>query len=324
MSEIARDPPFQNSTLLPTMFLVMTCFCFGTIPYFAKTLTDAGIAPYAVAFYRYGLSAFILLPLLRVPGSQIKTVFWGIFSGITVGLGWIGYVSALKTVPVSTVGVMYMTYPVFTLLIGWVWFRDYPSGRAIAASGLVVIAAILAGSPAAIESSQLPAILISLSAPISFGFGINILIHKLTPLKPLTRVATFTMGSSLGLLPLLILAEPGTVLPRDPADWKLIAGLALGTALIPQIIYSTFAPKIGAARSAMAGSIELPTMFMISWFLLGEIVGPVQWFACLLVTIAIVMTPARSTRNLSTHMAVPARAGKNKVPPRLSDIWFDD
>ena len=120
------------------------------------------------------------------------------------------------------------------------------------------------------------------------------------------------------------MSEPAIVIPQEPGNWMLVMGLALGTALIPQLVYTTFAPKVGAARSAMAGSVELPTMFLISWLMLGEVIGPVQWFACLLVTIAIVMTPARSTRNLSTQLAVPEQRGKNRAPPRLSDIWFDD
>jgi hypothetical protein len=86
--------------------------------------------------------------------------------------------------------------------------------------------------------------LISLTAPISFGLGINILIHKLTPIKALARVASFSVGASLGLLPLLLLSAPGTVLPQQPGDWWLIAGLALGTALLPQWIYSVFAPEM--------------------------------------------------------------------------------
>ncbi|MCP4469157.1 MAG: DMT family transporter [Gammaproteobacteria bacterium] len=118
---ITREP----GVLLPTCLVLLSCFCFGTIPYFARTLTDSGMDSYAVAFYRYGLSALILFPiLLRLPASRLKTVAWGVASGAAVGLGWVGYVSALKTVPVSTVGVLYMTYPVFTLLIGWLWFHD--------------------------------------------------------------------------------------------------------------------------------------------------------------------------------------------------------
>jgi len=308
MSELAENLPQENSALLPTSLVIIACFCFGTIPYFAKTLTDAGMASYAVAFYRYGLSAILLLPILfRLPASQRSVVVWGVISGISVGLGWIGFVNALKTVPVTTVGVLYMTYPVFTLLVGWIWFRDLPSKRAITGAAMVMAAALIASSPAAVEPRHIPAMLLSLSAPISFGFGINVLVHKLTPIRPVARVATFSVGASLSLLPLVLLSAPGSVLPQNPGDWWLIAGIAFGTALVPQMIYTYFAPMIGAARSAVAGSVELPTMFFIGWYALGEVIGVAQWLACLLVTMAILMTPARATRNLTTQMVLPRK-----------------
>lgn len=309
MTGFTDSAVMDRGTLLPTSLVVLACACFGTIPYFAKSLTDAGMASYAVAFYRYGLSALVLFPLLlRLPLAQMKTAVWGIMSGVTVGLGWIGFVSALKTVPVSTVGVLYMTYPVFTLIIGWIWFRDVPSKRAITGALMVIMAALIASSPAAVEPRHLPAMLISLSAPISFGIGINILIHKLIPLSAITRVASFSVGASLSLLPLLILSAPGTVLPQNSHEWQLIAGLALCTALLPQLVYSNFAPMIGAARSAVSGSVELPMMFFISWYALGEVIGVAQWLACLLITLAILLTPARATRNFSTQMVLPRKA----------------
>lgn len=309
MNVIAQGVLQQRTTLLPTCLVVMACICFGTIPYFASSLLDAGMAPWAVAFYRYGLSALILLPLLlRIPGALRKTAAWGIVSGISVGLGWIGFVNALQTVPVSTVGVLYMTYPVFTLLIGWLWFRDTPSKHAMSGALMVVVAALLASSPAAVDPRHWPAMLLSLSAPISFGFGINVLVHRLTPLKAISRVASFSVGAVLSLIPLMLTSAPGSVTPHTTDGWWLIAGLALGTALLPQLVYTQFAPMIGAARSAVAGSVELPTMFVVGALLLGESIGPWQWLACLLITLAILITPARATRNLSTQMVLPRAA----------------
>lgn len=306
MAEFSESVPIDQGTLLPTCLVLLACFCFGTIPYFAKTLTDSGMASYAVAFYRYGLSALVLFPLvLRLSSAQRRVALWGLLSGVSVGLGWVGFVSALKTVPVSTVGVLYMTYPVFTLLIGWLWFGDRPSKRGITGAMMVVVAALLASSPAAVEPRHLPAMLISLTAPISFGLGINILVHKLASINPMTRVATFTTGASLSLLPLLLLSEAEVILPQTTSAWGLIAGLALFTALIPQLIYSRFAPLVGAARSSVAGSVELPTMFLISWIMLGEVIGNAQWLACLLITLAIVLTPARSARSLTTRIVMP-------------------
>jgi len=79
--------------------------------------------------------------------------------------------------------------------------------------------------------------LISLTAPISFGFGINVLIHKLTPLRAIQRVASFSVGASASLMPLMILAAPGSVTPQTSIGWWLVAGLALGTALLPQLMH---------------------------------------------------------------------------------------
>ena len=308
MTVVTHSATTRQSSLLPTILVVLACFCFGTIPYFGRTLTDAGMAPHAVAFYRYGISALVLFPLLlRIPRARWKIVCWGVFSGALVGLGWVGYVNGLKTVPVSTIGVLYMTYPVFTVLVGWAWFGDRPSFKALCGASIVLLAALLASSPAAVDPQHLPAMLTSLTAPISFGIGINILVHKLNPISPIKRVASFTVGASLSLVPLLIATEPQAVLPQTPVQWQLIAGLALGTALIPQLIYTTYAHRIGAARSAVAGSIELPTMFFIGWFALGETIGPAQWLACVLITLAIVLTPARATRNLTTQLVMPRK-----------------
>jgi len=61
------------------------------------------MASYAVAFYRYGLSALILFPiLLRLPAAQLKTVIWGVASGVAVGLGWVGYVFRYRRSAFST------------------------------------------------------------------------------------------------------------------------------------------------------------------------------------------------------------------------------
>ena len=76
-------------------------------------------------------------------------------------------------------------------------------------------------------------------------------------------------------------------------DWQLIAGLALFTALLPQLVYSRFAPEIGAPRASVAGSVELPTMFLVGWLMLGDVIGWAQWLACLMITTAILVTPAR-------------------------------
>jgi drug/metabolite transporter (DMT)-like permease len=280
--------------------VLFASICFGFVPYFSRGLTDQGLAPYAVAFYRYILAAIFLLPALLKYRAHWKEIVWGMVAGAVMGLGWVGYVAALETVPASTVGVLYMTYPVFTIAIAWALFGDPPTRRSLVAAGLIIIAAMVAGSPASIPPSQIPTLLVSLAAPFGFGFGICVLVHRLSRIPPLARIASVSLGSVLGLAPLIVSSDVSEVLPKGGSDWLLIVGIGLVTALVPQLIYTVCSPIIGATRTAVVGSIELPTMFAVGVLAFGEVITAAQSIACVLVLGAIAMTQSRSTRTVST------------------------
>lgn len=276
---------------LPTLLIILSAVGFGTVPFFARSLTEAGMTPAAVAFYRYAFSAVAFLPFLRLGKQSWRVSMWGMLSGLIVGLGWIGYVNALQTLPVSTAGVIYMTYPVFTVLIGWVFFGERPGRRAFLAVILVCAAAILASSPTLVGAGDLPAILLAFLAPLGFGVGINILARKLIGVPPLSRIACKSLGSVVGLLPLILVLPAQEVLPQSSPGWGLIAGIALVTALLPQLLFNIYVPVIGATKTAMASSMELPTMFMVGWIAFGERLTFIQMLAGLMVVSAILIAP---------------------------------
>lgn len=287
--------------------VLFASICFGCVPYFSRNLTDQGIAPYAVAFYRYVFAAVLLFPFLTGQRSAWREILWGLSVGVVMGLGWIGYGAALKTTPASTVGVFYMTYPVFTLLLAWGLFGDTPNRRGVIAAALIILAAIVAGSPASVPMEQLPMLLISLAAPLGFGFGIAVLVHRLSRIPPLARMASVSLGSVLGLAPLMLTSAAGDVFPHHGGDWILIAGIGLVTALVPQLIYTICSPLIGATRTAVIGSVELPTMFAIGLFAFGEAVSAPQAIACVLVLGAIFLAQSRATRTVTTAMTKEPR-----------------
>lgn len=295
-------PPKRDATpyALAVAGVLFASICFGFVPYFSRGLTDQGLAPYAVAFYRYILAAIILLPALLMHRLKWREIIWGMVAGAVMGLGWVGYVTALETVPASTVGVLYMTYPVFTIVIAWALFGDQPTRRSLVAAGMIVIAAIIAGSPASVAPDQIPTLIVSLAAPFGFGFGICVLVHRLARIAPLARIASISLGSVIGLAPLILSSEVGEILPKGGNDWFLIIGIGLVTALIPQLIYTVCSPVIGATRTAVIGSIELPTMFAVGVLAFGEVITGAQAVACGLVLGAIALTQSRSTRTVTT------------------------
>lgn len=297
----------QARTTIPSALAVFgvlfASICFGLVPFFSRGLTEQGVAPYAVAFYRYIVAAILLLPVLIMHRKAWREICWGLSAGAVMGLGWIGYVTALETLPASTVGVLYMTYPVFTLIIAWALFADAPTRRALLAAGLIALAAIIVGSPASVPLQQIPTLLMSLAAPFGFGFGICVLVHRLSRIAPLARIASVSLGSVLGLLPLMVSADAAELLPKGQSDWILIIGIGLVTALVPQLIYTICSPMIGASQTAVVGSIELPTMFAVGFLAFGEAITAPQAAACALVLGAIAITRSRKTHTVTTVIA---------------------
>ena len=297
----------RQGVLLATAMVVAAGVGFGAGPYFARSLTDAGMPAYLVAFYRFALTALVFLPAIGPALRRPRLAAWGLGAGGLMGLGAMGYIHALAHAPVSTVSVLYMTYPAFTVLLSALWLRKRPSPRALLAGGLVVLAAIFAIAPGTAGTEALPALILSLAAPASFAFGIVVLVEKLSALPALSRVGITALGAVLALLPLVGMTDPQVLFPADAATWVLIVGIALVTALVPQVLFVIYAPKIGSERASMAGSVELPTMFLVGALAFSETIGPAQWAAGALILAAIALTPARATRSLPSRLASPPR-----------------
>jgi drug/metabolite transporter (DMT)-like permease len=307
MSAENTDYPHLLGSGLATLGVIAASVGFGLVPYFARTLTAEGMAPHAIAFFRYAFAAIVLLPFVWRARARWRALLWGLIAGVGMGVGWIGYVRAVEIVPVSTAGILYMTYPVFTLLIAWLVFGDTPGRRAVLASLMIIAAAAIATSPGAVTADHVPALILSLAAPLGFGFGINVLVHKLTVLNPVARIACVSLGSVLGLLPLMVATPVAAQFPDSASGWWLVAGIAFGSALVPQLLYTVAAPVIGTARTAIAGSFELPTMFLVGWFAFAEPIGAAQWIACAIVIAAIALTPGKSIRSVAANVAVEGR-----------------
>ena len=297
-----------SAATFAVLMLALSMVGFGLVPLFARRMTDAGLAPAAVSMYRYMLPAIAFLPFLRLTGPGAGATLWGFSSGLLVTFGWVGYVKALTMIPVPVAGVLYMTYPLFTLAVGWAAFRDRPHPRALVAGSLILFAAALVTDFGGLTGGITPAaVLLALAAPASFGLGINVLAHKLAALPTPARIAAFSTGATLGLLPVIARLPLSQVVPPDLAGWLNVAGLTVLTAFLPQILYTHFVPKVGAAKSGAVGALELPTMFAVGWLFLGDAVGLREGIAGALVLAAILLTPARR--------AEPPVPGPIPVPP---------
>lgn len=287
-------PPLPRQTVLTpataTLVVIAACVSFGMVPLFARLLLESGMSPAAIGFFRYAFSGIVMLPFLPLARAKRREAVRLIGAGVFMGLGWISYLNALETVSVAAVGLVYMTYPVFALLLAWLLVRQTPSARSWAGCALVLTAALIVFDGTLTDAASW-SLLLSLPAPVMFALIIVVLTCLTPTLSPLEKLACGMVGSMIGLAPVVAMTDPAAFVPRDGDVWLTILAMGFTTALVPQLLYTLAAPKIGPGRTAAAGAVELPTMIALGWIAFGEVVGPREIIASALVLAAILLVP---------------------------------
>jgi drug/metabolite transporter (DMT)-like permease len=289
-----------------TLVIAASAVCFGLVPIFVRGLQDTGAGPATIALYRYGFSVLFLIPFLPFEKRKRGGALLVMGAGLVLGLSLIGHFEAIRVAPVAAAGVVYMSYPVFAALFAWVLLRQALTWRSFASAGFVVLAAGLLLDPSLLSPEAMKALLWAIPAPVAFGFLIVVLSGLAGELNALERTACGLLGSVVGLLPLALQEGHGSVLPSTAGQWGLVVAMGLGTALIPQILYTVACQKVGPVRTAAAGSFELPAMFLVGWQVFGETIGVREVLSAALVLSAILIAPSIGLADRPNRGVAPA------------------
>lgn len=292
MSHATLSTPRLASPAAATAAIAIASVCFGLVPLFARELQAAGMADASIAFYRYALSTAIMLPFLPRTRAKRKPAAIMVGTGMLMSLGWLGYLDALRTLPVASAGVIYMSYPLFALLLGWLLAGAWVGWRGWLSGAMILGGALLLTEGGGLGGATPLAVLKALAAPLTFGLGIVIISSFMNGLTAPERMVCATLGSVLGMMPLVVAAPVATFVPVGASAWLMVAGLGLATALVPQLLYVSAVPLVGPGRAAAAGSVELPTMLAVGALAFGEALGAREMAAAALVLSAILIAPA--------------------------------
>ncbi|WP_161958679.1 DMT family transporter [Ferruginivarius sediminum] len=247
---------------------------FGLNPLFARALYAEGLSPELAVFVRFAPMSVVLLPVLPALLRQWRLALVGLAAGAAMAVGTLAYFHALTVLPVSLAALIYFTYPLFTILIGWLALGRPMTRESTVAAALVLAACALVVSPRGLDAAQLRAVALCFLSPLGFALIIHALSTWLTPMPLWSRMCAGIWGHMLVLVPAMIFMAEGPFLPRGPQGWSALVGLATVAALLPQIAFSVAAPHAGPERTAIGGSAELLTSLAVGWVALEEAVQP--------------------------------------------------
>jgi drug/metabolite transporter (DMT)-like permease len=202
--------------------------------------------------------------------------------------------AAVARLPVALALLTFNTYPLWTALFAWLFYRHKPERAVLLAMPVLLIGLALAldvfgaasGLGAAGQWRRIGAgVAFAMLAAAVFGAALVYTQHEAAGVDGRLRT-TITM-SLVGLLALLVLPlQGGLHLPQAAAGWWGLAGLTLcyGTAFT---IMFTLLPKLGVVGSSPIMNVEPVAALVLAWALLGQSIAPVQVAGALIVVGAV-------------------------------------
>jgi len=269
-------------------YLVLcSAFFYGLNPFFGKLLFEEGLGAEIVSLYRFIIPAVLFMFFLRTKKENTAEALRTFILGIASAIAIYSFFNALQALPAATAILIYYTYPVFSVLIGWVIYKKVPSQNALISATLIVIAASLTVSPQTIPSHLLMYVGSCFLAPIVVATQVQYLSQPKQRIPTSNRMAWTTFGHIVVLLPIAIWSSPEQTLPTSPIGFCALIGIALFAAAIPQILFMLGAPKSNVDKNALIGALELVVALLTGTLLLGEKLSQFEITAMVLIVLAL-------------------------------------
>lgn len=215
---------------------------FGLIPVFAQLMMQAGFSADGITLYRIGIPLLILVWWFRPHGLDameiLRTMLLGMFSGV----GMVLFMRALAGSSATAVILLYYCYPFFSILLGKLLFGQPMTRDSLSCALLILVAVSLTLSHESLNPEELPLILGSLLAPISFALMIQYYARPIKTMAPQQRMETCATGTLMVILPLILLMGSPNLLPARPADYVWIPIIGVVSAALPQYLFVKGAP----------------------------------------------------------------------------------
>ena len=279
--------------------------CTGVL---SKAAIDGGVAPLELAAFRsYGagliLLPFLLLSIRRLSRRDLVPILLFALIGIVLAQGL--YYQAISRMDIAVALVIVYTGPLLVAAYQRVFHAErLPVVAYIAmffAVGGVAIAVL--GGAGGIGAISLIGIAFAALTAVSFAGQAILGARQPVVLPPLARTGAGMLAAALIWMPVVPIWQlPFDVLPEStqltgridlsiPVAAAVLFTIVLGS-VIPYALVITGITRIGAGAGSMAGMTEPIVAPLLAWFVLGQLLAPLQALGIVL-TIACVAVVER-------------------------------
>ncbi|TAG79700.1 MAG: DMT family transporter [Betaproteobacteria bacterium] len=221
--------------------------------------------------------------------------------GLLIGIQSLCLYSAVARIPVALALLAFNTYPLWTALADWLFYRRKPERATLIAMPMILVGLALAldvfgaasGLGAKAQWQQIGVgVAFATVAAAMFGGALVFTQHELSSLDPRVRTAcTLALASVIALIAgsvnLFGSVHGGFGLPNSTTGW---IGLALLTLLYGTgfTLMFTVLPKLGVAGNSAIMNVEPVFALTLAWLFLQQAIAPIQVVGALIVVATVV------------------------------------
>ncbi len=255
--------------------LITAMVLFGTIGIFVKHID---LPSSVIAFARAFIGMLFLLAVIACKRMKIskeairKNLVPLLFSGVFLGMNWIGLFEAYRYTSVATATLCYYLAPIIVILVAPILFKEKLTLRkgicaVVALVGMVFVSGVIQnGMPAA---GELKGILYGLGAAVLYAI-IMLLNKKIQNISAYDKTVVQLGISTIVLLPYCLVTEDISSFAISP----MVIGLLLLVGIVHTgVTYYLYFGAIGALKSqtvAIISYLDPVVAVLISVFILRE------------------------------------------------------
>jgi len=269
-----------------SLMILIATSGFGMVPVFAQMMTQVGFGADTITLYRFLVPFLLFLWWFNPRGLDCMEAARTLLLGMFCGIGMVLFMRALSQTSATTVILLYYCYPFFSILLGTLFFGQRMTRNSLSSALLILVAVSLTLNPESIRPQDLPLILGSLLAPVSFALMIQYLAHPVRSMETSQRMVISLSGTLLMISPMILMAGPVEMLPQHPRDYFWILAIGLLSAALPQYLFVRGAPLAGASVTASLTSLEVVFAMLMAALIMGQQPERMQITAAMLIVIA--------------------------------------
>ena len=248
--------------MLGSIFVVITGSLWGTMGYFVKKLTDAGLTSVQVPFIRllFGAVALFLITLVfdrKLLRIQLRDIPYFLLTGlIGIGMTAVTYYTTITYAGLGVAAVLMYMAPVFVIVLSAIFFKEKITGKRVVAcvtsvTGCALMSGVLgmtAIKPAFFATGIAGAVCYAV-----YSIASKVLSNKYYSLTIVTY--SFIIGT----IPVAFMVEyPSMIAIFDQQPKLLLYALCLSTVscAFPYVLYTYALKRITASKASILSSIE--------------------------------------------------------------------